>query len=200
MPDCQKRTTMSNSTGNLTSPLIHRLDDAVSRLQGKPLCESVKSILSEELTQQGDLLDERLLAVSSDGYARRLLHRDPEGRYSVLVMVWGPGQQTPLHDHGGLWCVEGVYRGRIRGTSYDRIETGDDDCVRFVQVGEIHAGVGEAGSLIPPVDYHAIDNPNGETAATVHVYGGDMVSCNVFEPVMDDLYRGRSCQLEFSRD
>ena len=47
------------------------------------------------------------------GYGRRLLHRDPRGRYTVVVMTWGPGQGTPIHDHANLWCVECVYRGNV---------------------------------------------------------------------------------------
>ena len=39
--------------------------------------------------------------------------------YSVVVMVWDRNQGTPLHDHAGVWCVECVYRGRIRVTSFD---------------------------------------------------------------------------------
>ena len=54
-----------------------------------------------------------------DSYARRLLHRDPLGRYTAIVMTWGPGQGTPVHDHGGLWCVEGVVEGQIAVTQYD---------------------------------------------------------------------------------
>ena len=34
-------------------------------------------------------------------------------------MTWGPGQGTPVHDHGGLWCVEGVVEGQIAVTRYD---------------------------------------------------------------------------------
>ena len=34
-------------------------------------------------------------------------------------MVWQPGQQTPIHDHGGVWCVEGVYQGHMHITQYD---------------------------------------------------------------------------------
>lgn len=39
-----------------------------------------------------------------DTYARRLLYADPAGRYSVVVMTWGAGQSTPIHDHAGVWC------------------------------------------------------------------------------------------------
>lgn len=47
-------------------------------------------------------------------YSRWELFTHPEGLFSAIVMVWGPGQGTALHDHGGLWCVECVYEVRPR--------------------------------------------------------------------------------------
>jgi len=117
-------------------------------------------------------------------YARRLLHRDPETRYTMLAMVWGSGQATPLHDHAGIWCVEGVYQGRIRVTSYN-VSGGDPerDTVQFHQESVVHAGVGEAGALIPPFEYHVLENALETPAVTLHVYGGELDHCHIFEPV-----------------
>ena len=47
------------------------------------------------------------------GYARRLIHFSESPLYSALAMVWGPGQGTSVHDHCGMWCVEGVIDGLI---------------------------------------------------------------------------------------
>ena len=46
-------------------------------------------------------------------YARRLLCACPRGRFQAIAMTWGPGQSAPVHDHAGLWCVEGLYCGRL---------------------------------------------------------------------------------------
>ena len=35
-----------------------------------------------------------LVVPRADSYARRLLHQDPAGRYTAVVMTWGPGQST----------------------------------------------------------------------------------------------------------
>jgi predicted metal-dependent enzyme (double-stranded beta helix superfamily) len=99
-------------------------------------------------------------------------------------MVWDRGQGTPLHDHAGMWCVECVYRGRIRVTSYSahggNPETG---VVRFQKENVVHAGKAEAGALIPPFEYHVLENAAETPAVTIHVYGGDMTYCHIFEPV-----------------
>jgi predicted metal-dependent enzyme (double-stranded beta helix superfamily) len=99
-------------------------------------------------------------------------------------MVWDRGQGTLLHDHAGMWCVEGVVCGRIRVTSYS-VCGGDPatGVVRFQQEDVVHAGPGEAGALIPPFEYHVLENAGDAPAVTLHVYGGEMTTCHVYEPV-----------------
>src|SRR5713101_7039929 len=53
-----------------------------------------------------------------EGYARHLLYRQEGGGFCLVVMVWGPGQKTAIHDHAGVWCVEGVYEGLIEVKRY----------------------------------------------------------------------------------
>ena len=96
--------------------LIERLDEAVSSESVRARCRAIKDVLSD--ATRGRLhLDAQFLETADDGYARRLLHRDPDGRYSIVVMVWDRGQRTPIHDHDGTWCVECVYDGTIKVTS-----------------------------------------------------------------------------------
>ena len=147
----------------------------------------VKKLVTTFLQTPGSL-PERCIATEPDRYARHLLHLDPAKRFSVVVMVWGPGQRTPIHDHGGMWCVEGVYRGAIRVTRYDLDAPIAGDVARFHRYEVIEAGVGRTGSLIPPVDYHTIENEHAETAITVHTYGGEMNTCQIFTPRADGAY------------
>jgi len=162
-------------------------------------CRRVKQALVEVLGDGADLLDHNLLRPGADRYARRLLHRDPAGRYTVLVMVWNPGQGTELHDHAGMWCVECVHRGRIEVTSYS-VRGGDPSTgvVQFERETRIVAGVGEAGALIPPFEYHTIHNPFDHPAVTLHVYGGEMTHCHVFTPLGNGSYQRGWRELSYS--
>ena len=161
--------------------LIERLDEAVSSESVRARCRAIKDVLSD--ATRGRLhLDAQFLETADDGYARRLLHRDPDGRYSIVVMVWDRGQRTPIHDHDGTWCVECVYDGTIKVTSFDMVESHESGKARFVEAEEIYAGIGEAGALIPPFEYHVISNPAQHPAVTIHVYGGELKGCHAFEP------------------
>ena len=46
----------------------------------------------------------------------------------------------------------------------------------------IQAGVGEAGALIPPFEYHVLANALDTPAVTIHIYGGEMNHCHIFVP------------------
>ena len=190
---------MASSTPDpATRHLIEQLDAAVAHPTDELRCDAVKAAL-QDLVRSGAQLDERIVTPVADGYARRLLHRDPDDRYSVVVMSWGPNQGTAIHDHSGLWCVECVYRGKILVKSYDLVERHSDERVRFQHQHDVIAEVGEAGSLIPPFEYHVIENPHQAPAATLHVYGGEMTTCCVFEPVDGaGLHRPQQRQLSYN--
>ena len=163
--------------------LVQRLDEAMTPPDDAGRCRGVKKVLEETFAAGTDFLEPRFLEPNPNRYARRLVYRDPQDRYTVLAMVWNTGQATPLHDHAGIWCVECVYQGQIRVTSY-ACHGGDPerDIVQFKQETVILAGVDKAGALIPPFEYHMLENAGSAPAVTLHVYGGEMTHCHIFEP------------------
>lgn len=171
--------------------LIARLDEAVSVTEQSGCCYAVKKVLEDVVRSGEDFVGPELMVPVPERYARRLLHKDPAGRYSVVVMVWDVGQGTPLHDHAGCWCVECVYRGRIQVDSYDLRGNEDDPVVAFEFETSVFAGPGEAGALIPPFEYHTIKNSEDRPAVTIHVYEGELTWCNVFVPVEGGYARQR---------
>jgi len=179
--------------------MIDRLNQAVENCAShNASCEAVKKVLEAWIHPEADFLQASFLEPVPDSYARRLLYRHPEGAFSVVIMVWGVGQGTPIHDHAGLWCVECVYQGCIRVDSYDLQGTPDDSYVGFEPAGSVVAGCGSAGALIPPFDYHVIQNEGDTPAVTVHVYGGDMEWCHSYVELEDGRYRRDRKALSFT--
>ena len=162
--------------------LIRRLDRSVEAGDAEAVTQAVKADLEDILGQGALGLPADLITPRPDCYARRLLHRDPDGRYTAIVMTWGPGQGTAVHDHGGLWCVEGVVDGEIAVTQY-RVTPAADGLFSVEAVGHLHACRGSAGCLIPPTDHHVLANARETHASvTLHVYGGDMLEAKVYLP------------------
>src|SRR5262249_10385385 len=50
-----------------------------------------------------------------DRPAGHLLHAEPDGTFSILGLIWRPGQSTRIHDHI-TWCVVGVLAGTEQET------------------------------------------------------------------------------------
>jgi 3-mercaptopropionate dioxygenase len=114
-----------------------------------------------------DLLTRRQLAGDPDGYQTHLVHAEPDGSFSVAVMVWLPGQVTPIHDHV-TWCVTAV----LQGTEYEEIFALREGGLRVVARNE--NPVGTVSGFAPPGDIHQVRNRGTGIAVSLHVYGTDI--------------------------
>ena len=176
--------------------LIAKLDAAVRLGDPEAITHQIKRDLESAIQHGAVPLPDRFHHTRAEGYARRLLHRNDDLGYTAVVMTWAPGQGTPLHDHAGIWCVEGVVEGRMDVTQYDLVEETGGEC-RFEVKGCVHAAVGSAGCLIPPFEYHVLANAIDLPSITLHVYGGEMTSCHVFEPIQNGRYARKSRSLGY---
>lgn len=117
----------------------------------------------------------------SQHYSRHLLYADPEDRFSMLALVWKPGQGTPIHDHPS-WGVLGVLRGRMRFTNYAPDEVDGQHCL--VPVETFIGTAGSVGTVYPPaMDLHRMDNcSREEKAVTLHIYGCLVKEFYIYNP------------------
>ncbi|KAA2286161.1 cysteine dioxygenase family protein [Arenimonas fontis] len=165
--------------------LLAMIDAAVSGDCERRTTDCLRNGLSALIRSQEVRLPDCVFEPVADHYARRELYRCERAGYSVVAMTWGPGQGTPIHDHAGLWCVEGVWTGQLEITQYE-VRERDGERFRFEAVGTTLAGVGSAGSLIPPHEYHAIRNPSDAAiAVSLHIYKQALTCCATFQPQDD---------------
>ena len=139
--------------------LIDAIDAAVTKPTTHELTDSLRNSLCKLIHGNQVQLPSCVFEACAEHYARRELYRSDEHGYCVVAMTWGPGQGTLIHDHDGMWCVEGVWNGALEIVQYELLEH-DSQRYQFQPVGSIQAGAGSAGSLIPPHEYHSIRNPS----------------------------------------
>lgn len=162
--------------------LVAAVDAAVSRGDEHAVTAALRDTLCKMIRDHDVQLPDCVFEPIADHYARREIYRSPEHGYSVVAMTWGPGQGTPVHDHCGLWCVEGVWDGQLEITQFELLER-DGERFRFRAAGGLQASPGSAGSLIPPHEYHTIRNASDDNVAvTVHIYKAPMDACSMFIP------------------
>jgi len=107
-------------------------------------------------------------------YAQHLLYVHPERAYSVVALVWLPGQRTPIHDHV-CWCVTGVLQGREEEIRY-LLRDGDDGPELTVS-GAVVNERGDVSRLVPPEEnIHRVANACDGVAISLHVYGADIAA------------------------
>jgi 3-mercaptopropionate dioxygenase len=110
------------------------------------------------------------------GYLSHLLHAEPDGSFSIVAMVWLPGQVTPVHDHV-TWCVFGV----LQGVEYEELFTLADDGQSLVRAGRGQNTTGEVSGFAPPGDIHRVRNTGDGVTISLHVYGADIsrLGCSI---------------------
>jgi len=101
---------------------------------------------------------------SPDTYRSHTLHVEPDGSFSIIALVWRPGQVTRIHDHL-TWCVFGV----IQGVEHEELFDAD-----LNPVGRSDNHVGDVSGFAPPGDIHRVHNTSDTTAISIHVYGTDV--------------------------
>lgn len=188
--------TMSDFPGR--RHLIDTIDAAVALGDDAATVQALRNGLCQMMRESTVHLPACVLDPLADHYARRELYTSPEHGYGIIAMTWGPGQGTPIHDHSGLWCVEGVWHGQLEITQYDLSER-DGERYRFTEVGSLIAGTGSAGSLIPPHEYHTIRNASDTaTAVSLHIYKRAMTCCGIFQPAGNGwhVYNAKQLQLD----
>jgi predicted metal-dependent enzyme (double-stranded beta helix superfamily) len=146
--------------------VIAELDRAVHR--DAELAERLASVAATigEAASSTDLLAPRHLRSSPDQYRTNVVHVAPDGSFSVVALVWRPGQCTPIHSHRS-WCVVGVVCGTERETTYRRVAGG---------VEAVDAYTFTAGQTTWVADdraVHAVENVGDDIAVSLHVYGVD---------------------------
>jgi predicted metal-dependent enzyme (double-stranded beta helix superfamily) len=104
-------------------------------------------------------------AVGAGGLQRDILHAEPA--FSVQVVTWAAGEQSPIHDHIA-WCVVAVLSGTLVETRYREDGNG------LTPLDQVRCAAGSVEGFAPPGDIHEVRNPTAEPAMSLHIYGADL--------------------------
>ena len=114
-----------------------------------------------------NLLSPKHRAPQRKCYARHVLYSDPFGRFTIVAIVWGPGQFSPPHAHD-TWCAYAVYDGPLHETVYALASSGTRAsaiCTAVRNPGySCFAGAGFD-------QIHRLGNAGTKPAISIHVYG-----------------------------
>lgn len=155
----------------------HRLRDFVAQLAALLDQQPDEAVILERgsellrpLLQHDDWLDDAFAQPHPQHYQQYLLYADAQQRFSVVSFVWGPGQQTPVHDHR-VWGLIGMLRGAEVSQGF-RLDNGGlvaDGAPVRLEPGHIDAVSPRVG------DIHRVSNAfNDRVSLSIHVYGANI--------------------------
>ena len=116
-----------------------------------------------------DVLDPEQRIGHPEGYRSHLLYTDSGGAFSIVALVWRPGQVTAIHDHV-TWCVFGV----IQGEEHEELFELDEQRGSLIRTGAKTNREGDVSGFAPPGDIHRVRNVGTNTAISLHIYGTDV--------------------------
>jgi 3-mercaptopropionate dioxygenase len=154
-------------------PRLDELVAAVRSVVGRQAdWKETARLVSDELAQHlpsSDVLSPEQRIGDPQGYRSHLIHSEPGGAFSIVALVWRPGQVTPIHDHV-TWCVFGV----IEGEEHEEVFALDEERGCLVEAGARTNRHGDVSGFAPPGDIHRVRNVGDRTAISLHVYGTDV--------------------------
>jgi cysteine dioxygenase len=112
-------------------------------------------------------------------YTRNLVVR--ERHFELMVLCWGPGQESPIHNHEGQDCWMAVLEGEIEE-------------VRFCRPGEVRPGpltarlsksygVGQVSYIHDDIGLHLVRPARpGAPSVSLHLYAEPYDWCDVYCP------------------
>lgn len=127
--------------------------------------------LMRNLVSVDDWLPAAMAQSDPKYYQQHLLYGDPLDRFSVVSFVWGPGQQTPIHDHT-VWGVIGMLRGTECAQSYELDPTSlvcESGPEKLLMTGDVECVSPRIG------DIHLVRNAHADRdSVSIHLYGGNI--------------------------
>jgi cysteine dioxygenase len=101
-----------------------------------------------------------------------------EGECMVILMLWGPGSTTAIHDHAGSRGSVKVLHGTVKEERF-LYKNGELKCISSVE------GTPGAVLHVSSSDLHAVSNPTSERSISVHVYdtsSNSLAGTTIYDP------------------
>ena len=158
-----------------------------------PRGKGVARLLGEYAGREGDWRTWALF--DPERYTRNLVHRCAD--YELLLLGWGEGQESPIHDHAGQQCWMAVLDGDVEEVHFRQGDEGEP-----LKRGAVRRFArGQVAYIEDEIALHLVRPARGR-AVSLHLYSNPIDTCRIYDPVtgaasrLDVGYhsvRGRTC-------
>lgn len=118
-------------------------------------------------------------------YTRNLVD-EGNGRFNLMVLCWGEGHGSAIHDHANAHCVMKILQGELCETRYawpsEKKDAGDSSEPEGLKELERNSlGLNEICYINDSLGLHRVENPSAvNPAVSLHLYCPPFSRCSVF--------------------
>ncbi|CAD6184713.1 unnamed protein product [Caenorhabditis auriculariae] len=113
-------------------------------------------------------------------YTRNLVDTG-NGKYNMILLCWGPGMCTNIHDHSGSHCFVKMLQGELLETRFSFPPAGSE-IKPLEKKEELRFGLNEVTYMHDNIGLHRMENPShSESAVSLHLYCPAYEECHLFD-------------------
>lgn len=177
---------------------VARTRTATTRLTAKQRAAQLSAVLADFTATAAN--QAFAAQFSPTGNYMRLLLNSPEDEFQIVLVFWGPGQGSPIHDHDGTVGVVSALTGEVSEIKYDVFDRNKHG-VTLVEESRFLICPSAITTILPEdgKQLHLMVNETPQWAATVHVYLNAIHRYRVYEPRDGGGHRPVETDLWFDR-
>ncbi|CAK9812567.1 Cysteine dioxygenase type 1 [Anthophora plagiata] len=129
-------------------------------------------------------------------YTRNLVD-EGNGKFNLMVLCWGEGHGSGIHDHANAHCVMKILQGELCETRYRWPGkcTKEEDPEELKELERNTLGLNEICYINDSLGLHRVENPSAvNPAVSLHLYSPPFSSCSVFNKLTG---QKTSCKVTF---
>jgi cysteine dioxygenase len=159
----------------MPTPIHEFAADLLSEFHRDPQAPGVVGLMARYTAEHDDWREYALFDDAT--YTRNLVVRNDT--FDLIVLGWGKGQESPIHNHSGQRCWMSILEGAIEEIFF---ETPDEPRAGPLTPGRSRAyAPGEVAYITDDIALHLI-RPIGGRATSLHLYSLPYDECNVYDP------------------
>ncbi|XP_078482905.1 cysteine dioxygenase type 1-like isoform X1 [Ciona intestinalis] len=137
--------------------------------------EDVKSYLSSYVAKDEEW--KHLAKFDPHRYTRNLID-EGNGKFNLILICWGGGQRSCIHDHSDAHCFMKVLQGDLTETKF---EWPENDQAPMIPCGNEYVQRDEVAYINDSIGLHRVGNSSESPACSLHLYSPPFQDCQTFD-------------------
>nr|XP_032809139.1 cysteine dioxygenase type 1 [Petromyzon marinus] len=173
----------SSSSSSIVKGKLRSLDELISVLHelfsgDKVDVDEVKAVMASYPHDATDW--ERFAKFDKFRYTRNLVD-EGNGKFNLMLLCWGEGHGSSIHDHMDAHCFVKIMQGQLKETMYEW-PTPSTKKQELIKKSENLYSEDQVTYINDSIGLHRVENvSHSETAISLHLYSPPFSSCHCFD-------------------